>query len=167
MHLLANCWHELKGAGETAMQARKLDRAEDVSWNPPVLSFTIERHGATVLGSSRAELHRWSVNMHQRTARCERGRYSQLLPTAPRPDVKATAARSGRRGSRSSRSCLQCLQCLSVCIGGLFPRSCCTICSPSLPYIHYKHFYIYVIIYLELLDNPVYDCAVNSLHTFV
>src|SRR5215831_20472355 len=52
MHLLANCWHELEGAGETAMQARKLDRAEDVSWNPPVLSFTIERHGATVLGSS-------------------------------------------------------------------------------------------------------------------
>jgi hypothetical protein len=45
MHLLANCWHELEGAGQTAMQARKLDRAEDVSWNPPVLSFTIERHG--------------------------------------------------------------------------------------------------------------------------
>ena len=45
MHLLANCWHELEGAGETAMQARKLDRAEDVSWNPPVLSFAIERHG--------------------------------------------------------------------------------------------------------------------------
>ena len=46
IHLLANCWHELEGAGETAMQARKkLDRAEDVSWNPPVLSFTIERHG--------------------------------------------------------------------------------------------------------------------------
>jgi len=92
MHLLANCWHELEGAGETAMQARKLDRAEDVSWNPPVLSFTIERHGATVLGSSRAELHQWSVDMHQRTARCERGRYRQLLPTAPRLDVKAIAA---------------------------------------------------------------------------
>jgi hypothetical protein len=84
MHLLANCWDELEGAGETAMQARKLDRAEDVSWNPPVLSFTIERHGATVLGSSRAELHRWSVDMHERTARCEPGRYRQLRPTAPR-----------------------------------------------------------------------------------
>ena len=93
MHLLANCWHELEGAGETAMQARKLDRAEDVSWNPPVLSFTIERHGATVLGSSRAELHQWSVDMHQRTARCEPGRYRQLLPTAPRLDVKPIAAR--------------------------------------------------------------------------
>ena len=93
MHLLANCWHELEGAGESAMQARKLDRAEDVSWNPPVLSFTIERHGATVLGSSRADLHRWSINMHEGTARCERGRYRQLLPTAPRLDVKAIAAR--------------------------------------------------------------------------
>ena len=71
------------------MHARKLDRAEDVSWNPPVLSFTIERHGATVHGSSR--LPRWSVDMHQRTARCERGRYRQLLPTAPRLDVKAIA----------------------------------------------------------------------------
>src|SRR5262245_1636203 len=53
----------------------------------------IERHGATVLGSTRAELHRWSVDMHQQTARCEQGSYRQLLPTAPRLDVKPIAAR--------------------------------------------------------------------------
>src|SRR5262249_58671670 len=68
-------------------------RAERLGGNPPVIAYTIERTVATVLGTSRAELHRWSVDMHQRTARCERGRYRQLLPTAPRLDVKPIAAR--------------------------------------------------------------------------
>jgi hypothetical protein len=39
-----------KGADETSMEAWKIRRAEDLSWNPPHLSFTIERHGPTVHG---------------------------------------------------------------------------------------------------------------------
>jgi hypothetical protein len=93
MLLLAGCWDELGGTDETGMKAWKLDRAEDVSWNPPVLSFTIERHGATVLGSTRAELHRWSVNVEEGTADCERGRYRQIWRAAPKLDVRPIAAR--------------------------------------------------------------------------
>jgi hypothetical protein len=93
MKLLANCWHEFRGAGETAMNARKLIRAEDISWNPPVLSFTIERHGAAVLGSTRAELQCWSVDLVRGTAHCEHGKYRQLIRPAPRLDVKPIATR--------------------------------------------------------------------------
>jgi hypothetical protein len=91
--LLAKCWHELEGAGETAMTELKLDRAEDLRWDPPILSFVIERHGGTVLGSSRAKLHEWRVDLDRKTAHCERGRYRQLRPAAPKFDVKAPAAR--------------------------------------------------------------------------
>jgi hypothetical protein len=93
MGLLAECWHEFQGAGETAMNAYKLPRAEHISWNPPILSFTIERHGATVLGSSRAELQPWSVDVDQGTASCEQGSYRQLRPNAPKLDVKPIVAR--------------------------------------------------------------------------
>src|SRR5438445_9081548 len=75
------------------MGAWKLHRAEDLLWKPPFLSFTIERHGATVLGSSRAELQDWMVNLHLETARCAGGRYRQLWPTASRLYVKPIAAR--------------------------------------------------------------------------
>jgi len=75
------------------MKDWKVSRAEDLSWDPPVLSFTIERHGATVLGSSRGELHEWRVDLHEGTAHCERRRYRQLTPTAPRLDVKPIAVR--------------------------------------------------------------------------
>ena len=56
--LLRECWQDFRGWDETSMQPRKLDRAEELHWNPPLLSFTIERHGAIVLGSTRAELQR-------------------------------------------------------------------------------------------------------------
>jgi hypothetical protein len=93
IHLLADCWDELQGGDETSMTRFKLHRAEELSWNPPVLSFVIERHGATVLGSSRAELHKWHVNLHDGTAYCQRGSYRQLYPTSPRLNVKPIAAR--------------------------------------------------------------------------
>jgi hypothetical protein len=47
------------------MQARKLDRARRLV-EPAGPFFTIERHGETVHGASPAELHRWSVDMHER-----------------------------------------------------------------------------------------------------
>jgi hypothetical protein len=90
--MLGECWEALIGSDETSMNFLKLHRAEDLSWNPPNLSFTIERHGATVLGSSRAELHRWTINLRTGTARCERGGYRQLFPRAPGLNVKPIAA---------------------------------------------------------------------------
>ena len=52
--LLAICWDQLDGGDATTMQAAKLWPIEDPVWSPPVLKFSIERHGETVMGSSRA-----------------------------------------------------------------------------------------------------------------
>ena len=61
--LLQGCWHELDGSGDTKMNAGKLDRIEQVRWEPPVLSFVIERHGALAFRSIYAELHQWEVDL--------------------------------------------------------------------------------------------------------
>lgn len=81
--LLAGCWHEFTGSGSERMHAGKLGRMEAVRWDPPVLSFTIERHGAMGMGSTRAELQHWRVDLDLKTARCEHSRsYRQALPRA-------------------------------------------------------------------------------------
>lgn len=68
---LANCWHEFVANDENGMEAYKLiGRMEKIEWRPPILSFSIERHGGTVLGSTRAELHHWQVNLDEMTADC-------------------------------------------------------------------------------------------------
>lgn len=59
---LADAWPHLPGSGEGKMTADKLDRAEQMSWEPSVLSFRIERHGGTVAGSVYAELVDWKVD---------------------------------------------------------------------------------------------------------
>jgi hypothetical protein len=91
--LLDKCWQDLEGADQTSMKDWKLSRLENLSWNPPILSFTIERHGATVLGSTRAELQEWTVNLNLATAHWAPGGYRQLVPTAPKLNVKPIAAR--------------------------------------------------------------------------
>jgi hypothetical protein len=54
-----------------------------------------------------------------------------------------------------------------VCSIGVFPAPASIFLLPYLPYIHYKHIYIYIYNILKSLDNPVYNCVVNDLHTFV
>lgn len=90
---LADCWPDLQGSSETGMQADKLyGRVEDPAWSPPELSFKIERHGATAMGSSRAELHEWTVNVQTGTAKREANtRRRQLYPMAKRLDVQPIA----------------------------------------------------------------------------
>jgi hypothetical protein len=86
--LLAGCWEQFTGGEAQGMKGDKLlGRMTDVTWKPPMLSFVIERHGGTVLGSSRAELHRWEVNVESRDAVCLPGRFRQLKPTQPRLNV--------------------------------------------------------------------------------
>jgi hypothetical protein len=83
--LLADVWDSFRGSDEEGMTGRKLiGRMESVAWESPVLTFLIERHGGTVRGSTRGELHRWSVNVESRTASCETGRFRQLQPMAKR-----------------------------------------------------------------------------------
>ena len=52
------------GALDTSMSVKKLNRIENLSWNPPVISFNIERHGGTVHGSSRADVYQWGLNVN-------------------------------------------------------------------------------------------------------
>lgn len=83
--LLVECWDALDGSDAEGMEGYKLNgRIEDAEWNPPVLSFTIERHGGTVLGSSRAELQEWNIDINARTATCSKVGHRQVHPMAPR-----------------------------------------------------------------------------------
>ena len=56
--LLSASWDRFDGSGEAAMAHYKLDRMKNVRWDPPTLTFEVERHGAVAMGSSRAERQR-------------------------------------------------------------------------------------------------------------
>lgn len=88
--LLADAWDCLAVPHDGGMKPNKLyGRMEDVRWSPPILKFVIERHGGTVLGSTRAELQSWSVDVEAGVATQLRdGRFRQLQPAQPRLDVK-------------------------------------------------------------------------------
>ncbi|HVX13053.1 MAG TPA: hypothetical protein VHC22_17855 [Pirellulales bacterium] len=91
-NMLSACWDKLDGANEGGMQGHKLiGRMENVEWQPPFLSFTIERHGGTVLGSTRADLQHWQIDIERKTASLVRSGRRQLRPMAARTDIKAVA----------------------------------------------------------------------------
>jgi hypothetical protein len=106
IELLASCWHDFAGSSETNMQPEKLARIEDPDWNPPILTFKIERHAQTVMGSTRASLYEWSLDLESRTASIMRKGRRQLRPIAKKLDVKpiaeslADAIINGRRDDR-------------------------------------------------------------------
>jgi hypothetical protein len=75
---LMKCWHVFSGSDEEAMEDYKLLRMEDPSWDPPVLSFIIERHGWTAMGSTRAELQRWGVDLDRKVADWVKDGYRQI-----------------------------------------------------------------------------------------
>ena len=90
--LLVDCWEEFSNSDAEGMTAYKLSgRMENVQWDPPHLTFEIERHGATVMGSSRAAVHQWVLDLSNRTAHCEEVGHRQLTPMAKRLDVKPMA----------------------------------------------------------------------------
>jgi len=87
--LLAASWHLLNGSNKGGMEGCKLHgRMENVVWNPPVLKFFVERHGGTMVGSTRAELQHWEVNLDATTAEITKTGYRQLEPMAPRISIK-------------------------------------------------------------------------------
>jgi hypothetical protein len=92
--LVVASWHEFSGSAETTMEAWKISRDEGpnaINWSPPCLSFIIERHGGTVLGSTRAERQQWTLNLERRTADHSQIGFRQLRPSAPKLDVKGIA----------------------------------------------------------------------------
>jgi hypothetical protein len=69
----------------------KLRRMEGPSWDPPRLSFKIDRHGGTCMGSSRAEVQSWKVNLDTGTAECDYAGHRQLRKTHPKLEVEPIA----------------------------------------------------------------------------
>ena len=89
---MVSCWGEFEGSAAEGMEAYKLKgRMEDVVWEPPLLSFRIERHGGTVVGSTRAELQRWAIDTEEASASCGIAGHRQLYPTSPRWDARPAA----------------------------------------------------------------------------
>lgn len=87
-HLQAS-WEDLRGSNRSAMATWKLNRLESPLWEPPLLSFAIERHGAVVGGgSTRAEMQHWVVDARSGTAEIHRSGRRQVRPTASRVDVR-------------------------------------------------------------------------------
>jgi hypothetical protein len=64
---------------------------EDLEWSPPILTFIIVRHGATALGSSRAEKQLWILDIDAMTAEPHRSGYRQIYPKASPWDAKPVA----------------------------------------------------------------------------
>lgn len=104
--LLATAWDELSGDDGGMEGYKLLNRMEDVRWEPPILSFQIERHGGTVLGSTRAEIQHWSVDVEQKTVALVKSGRRQLRPRAKPFLMKAviaeviTAIRDGKSDDR-------------------------------------------------------------------
>ena len=97
--LLIDCWNEFSGSTEGGMKAYKLSgRIEQPTWKSPLLSFKIERHGGTVMGSSRAEIQRWTINIALKTTTVTEAGYRQLYPQQA-PWTKAHAAKAAQEVS--------------------------------------------------------------------
>jgi hypothetical protein len=91
-YLLAESWSSLHGARRAGMDGYKIvGRAESMCWNPPSLTFTIERHGGTVMGSTRAELQDWCIDVSSATAEIVKTRRRQIRSTAKRVVVAGLA----------------------------------------------------------------------------
>jgi hypothetical protein len=99
---LKDAWPHLDGSLSGGMSAEKLHRLEVPKWKPPVLTFHIERHGGTVLGSTRAEIQRWVVNIESGTAEQARSTHRQVRTMAqrwsphPLAEELANAIRNGK-----------------------------------------------------------------------
>jgi len=88
---LMECWPFLNGSSEHSTFSDKLYRAENLRWESPILDFQLERHGATVNGSRRADIHYWEVNIEEGSAKIVKNGRRQLEKMAPRMDTKAKA----------------------------------------------------------------------------
>ena len=69
---------------------------ENVRWVDPVLTFSVERHGPAVNGSTRAEVQCWEVNLNTRVAEIVGTRRRQLRPMQGRWDPTPVAAEVAR-----------------------------------------------------------------------
>lgn len=94
--LLAEVWDQFEGLWGGMAGYKIRGRLEDIKWDPPLLSFTIERHGAAKYGSSRAELQNWVVDVEEGTSSYANTRYRQLCKRSPPLKTKPLAEQIGR-----------------------------------------------------------------------
>jgi hypothetical protein len=68
--LLFKCWGQLElASADAGLEGYELlNRTEGLSWNPPFLTFDIERHGETVGGSIYAHVYSWTVDLDRGVA---------------------------------------------------------------------------------------------------
>jgi hypothetical protein len=85
--VLTDVWGDLHSDDDSMGGHKLAGRLEQVEWHPPLLTFTIERHGGTVRGSTRGELQHWTVDVRAGTATSRRAGHRQLAPMAERLDV--------------------------------------------------------------------------------
>jgi hypothetical protein len=78
------------------MTPNKIERIEEATWEDPIFTFVIERHGRTVHGSSRAELQRWTVDLDAGTATTAASHSHRQL-TPPAVDALYGSTRSRNR----------------------------------------------------------------------
>ena len=89
---LAEHWNQLVKVVDGGMQGFKVvGRTEKMEWQPPVLSFKIERHGGTAQGSSRAELQHWQLDTADCVATFNGDSYRQKRPKNPILDIESIA----------------------------------------------------------------------------
>jgi hypothetical protein len=90
--VLGPVWDTLPSDDPSMTSNKLLNRMEKPIWNPPVLTFRIERHGAASLGSSRAEIQEWTVDLERMTTTVTMVGRRQVRPPLPKFDVKPVAA---------------------------------------------------------------------------
>ena len=101
--VLVPAWADVTGSSATNMHSGKLDRmmkpgVKKPEWNPPVLTFRVERHGGMVGGgSSRAEIQEWTVDVDKAEATVEVRGHRQMRPMQSRLDVAPLAAETVSR----------------------------------------------------------------------
>lgn len=92
--LLSDCWDQLGTQGIGGMCSEKLvGRMENAKWDPPTLTFDIERHGGLTLGSTRSDIQRWEVNLCTATTDLKKVVYRQTVPRQSKLDVKPLAGK--------------------------------------------------------------------------
>ncbi len=89
--LLYDAWVDFKEKCGGLTSDKIPGRLEEVEWRPPVLRFTIERHGALKYGSSRAELQDWLFDVERGVASYSSTRYRQLHEKSPPLKTKPLA----------------------------------------------------------------------------
>ena len=91
--LLEVAWPSFEGCDEEGMHSGKLQgRIDNAHWDPPTITFEIDRDGAMMMGSTRAQVQRWEVDLLERSAWPEKTyRYRQLSSRQPSVYVKPLA----------------------------------------------------------------------------